>query len=53
MSFRGGERVRHPSFGGGTVVGIRGEGPKAEVTVVFEKAGAKRLLLRFANLSLA
>ncbi|MFO8149876.1 MAG: UvrD-helicase domain-containing protein [Trueperaceae bacterium] len=51
VSFRGGERVRHPSFGGGTVVGVRGEGAKAEVTVVFEKAGAKRLLLRFANLS--
>ena len=51
LSFRGGERVRHPTFGGGTVVGVRGEGAKAEVTVVFESAGAKRLLLRFANLS--
>ena len=50
---RGGERVVHPTFGGGTVVGIAGEGARAEVTVVFEKAGAKRLLLRLANLSLA
>ncbi|MDA0699921.1 MAG: hypothetical protein O3A02_01770, partial [bacterium] len=51
LTFRGGERVRHPKFGGGTVVGVRGEGAKAEVTVVFEEAGAKRLLLRLANLT--
>jgi len=51
VAFHGGERVRHPTFGGGTVVGVRGEGSKAEVTVVFEQAGAKRLLLRLANLS--
>jgi DNA helicase II / ATP-dependent DNA helicase PcrA len=51
LTFRGGERVRHPKFGSGTVVGVRGEGTKAEVTVVFEQAGAKRLLLRLANLS--
>lgn len=51
--YRGGERVLHPTFGVGTVVGLRGEGPKAEITVVFESAGAKRLLLRLANLSLA
>jgi DNA helicase II / ATP-dependent DNA helicase PcrA len=51
LTFRGGERVRHPKFGSGTVVGVRGEGTKAEVTVVFEGAGAKRLLLRLANLS--
>jgi DNA helicase II / ATP-dependent DNA helicase PcrA len=43
--------VSHPKFGRGTVVGVRGEGAKAEVTVVFEQAGAKRLLLRLANLT--
>jgi DNA helicase-2/ATP-dependent DNA helicase PcrA len=48
---RGGERVEHPTFGAGTVVGLRGEGAKTEVTVVFESAGAKRLLLRLANLT--
>jgi DNA helicase II / ATP-dependent DNA helicase PcrA len=53
LTLRGGERVRHPKFGSGTVVGVRGEGAKAEVTVVFEQAGAKRLLLRLANLSRA
>jgi DNA helicase II / ATP-dependent DNA helicase PcrA len=51
--FRGGEKVRHPKFGLGTVVGVSGEGPRAEITVVFESAGAKRLLARYANLSAA
>jgi DNA helicase-2/ATP-dependent DNA helicase PcrA len=50
---RGGERVVHPTFGSGTVVGLAGEGARAEVTVVFEKVGAKRLLLRLANLTRA
>jgi hypothetical protein len=29
---------------------VSGQGSKAEVTVVFEAAGAKRLLVRFAHL---
>ena len=49
-SYRGGEKVRHPRFGVGTVVGVSGEGAKAELTVVFAEAGAKRLLVKFANL---
>jgi DNA helicase-2/ATP-dependent DNA helicase PcrA len=53
IAFRGGERVKHPKFGPGTVVGLSGEGTKAEVTVVFEAAGAKRLLVKFANLERA
>jgi DNA helicase II / ATP-dependent DNA helicase PcrA len=52
-AFRGGERVRHPKYGLGTVVGLSGEGARAEVTVVFQEAGAKRLLVRFANLARA
>jgi len=51
LSYRGGEKVRHPKFGLGTVVGVSGEGARAEVTVVFDVAGAKRLLVKFANLS--
>jgi DNA helicase-2/ATP-dependent DNA helicase PcrA len=50
---RGGEKVRHPKFGPGTVVGLSGAGTKVEVTVVFEQAGAKRLLLKYANLQRA
>ncbi len=52
-AYRGGEKVRHPKFGLGTVVGISGEGARAEVTVVFDSAGAKRLLVKYANLSSA
>lgn len=51
LTLRGGERVKHPKFGVGTVVGVSGEGARAEVTVVFESAGAKRLLVKFAGLS--
>lgn len=43
--------MRHPKFGVGTVVGVSGQGAKAEVTVVFEQAGAKRLLLKFSGLT--
>ncbi|HRQ10065.1 MAG: UvrD-helicase domain-containing protein [Trueperaceae bacterium] len=53
LTLRGGERVKHPKFGLGTVVGVSGEGARAEVTVVFESAGAKRLLIKFAGLSAA
>ncbi len=49
--YRGGEKVTHPKFGAGTVVGVSGEGPRAEITVVFKEAGPKRLLLKYANLS--
>ena len=51
VAYRGGEKVRHPKFGAGTVVGVSGQGAKAEVTVVFEGAGAKRLIVKYANLS--
>ena len=53
LTYRGGERVTHPKFGPGTVVGVSGEGARAEVTVVFQAAGAKRLLVKFANLQRA
>ena len=52
-AYRGGEKVRHPKFGLGTVVGVTGQGARAEVTVVFDSAGAKRLLVKYANLSAA
>lgn len=49
-SFRGGEKVRHPKFGQGVVVGVSGEGARAEITVVFDSAGLKCLLVKYANL---
>ena len=50
-AYRGGERVTHPRFGEGTVVGVSGEGSNTELTVVFKEAGAKRLLVKYANLT--
>ncbi len=50
LAFKGGERVRHPRFGLGTVVAARGEGAKAEVTVHFEGVGLKKLLVKYAGL---
>ena len=47
---KGGETVEHPRFGQGTVVGISGEGNKAQITVIFKEAGAKKLLVKYANL---
>ena len=51
QTYKGGEKVKHPKFGLGTVVGVSGQGAKTEVTVVFESAGAKQLLVRYANLT--
>ena len=52
-SYRGGEKVTHPKFGDGTIVGVTGEGARAEITVSFKSAGLKRLLVKYANLSAA
>ena len=49
-AYSGGEKVRHPKYGVGTVVGVSGEGAKTELTVVFAEAGAKKLSARFAKL---
>ncbi|OFR90948.1 ATP-dependent DNA helicase PcrA [Micrococcus sp. HMSC067E09] len=46
-----GDRVRHATFGEGSVVGVSGEGDKTVATVTFAETGAqKRLLLRYAPL---
>lgn len=44
--FKGGEKVRHPKFGSGTVVAAMG----GEVTVMFPGVGLKRLAVKFAGL---
>ncbi len=49
-AFRGGEKVRHPKFGAGTVVAVAGQGPKAQLTVMFDRVGMKKLHAKFANL---
>jgi DNA helicase-2/ATP-dependent DNA helicase PcrA len=45
-----GERVVHPTFGSGTVVEISGFGRDIKVTVDFDEAGRKKLVLRYAQL---
>ena len=49
-SFTGGEKVRHPRYGAGTVVAVSGSGSRQEVTVHFDAAGLKRLLVKYAGL---
>ena len=46
-----GQRVRHPSFGEGTVLDYEGNGPHARVQVNFSTAGAKWLVVAYANLT--
>ncbi len=45
-----GGRVKHRSFGSGTVVTIEGQGESARVQVNFEDGGNKWLVLAYANL---
>ncbi|MGY6554772.1 MAG: DNA helicase II [Wenzhouxiangella sp.] len=47
-----GASVRHAKFGPGTVVSLEGQGPNARIQVNFENAGAKWLVLAYANLEL-
>lgn len=44
--FKGGEKVKHPKFGSGTVVAAMG----GEVTVMFPGLGLKKLAVKFAGL---
>ncbi len=45
-----GNRVEHPRFGIGEVIGIDGEGESCKAIIRFENIGEKRLLLKFAPL---
>jgi DNA helicase-2/ATP-dependent DNA helicase PcrA len=49
--FRLGQRVTHPKFGDGVVLSAEGQGAAARVQVNFEGAGAKWLVVAYANLS--
>ncbi len=48
--FAPGRRVAHARFGEGTVMNLDGRGSHARVQVNFERAGAKWLVLAYANL---
>jgi DNA helicase-2/ATP-dependent DNA helicase PcrA len=45
-----GQPVRHATFGAGVVVDYEGNGSHTRVQVNFENAGAKWLVLAYANL---
>jgi DNA helicase-2/ATP-dependent DNA helicase PcrA len=49
--FRLGESVSHGKFGNGTVISFEGSGEHARVQVNFNRAGAKWLVLAYANLT--
>ena len=46
-----GQRVAHPKFGEGVVLNAEGQGNGARVQVNFEAAGAKWLVVAYANLT--
>ena len=48
-----GQKIVHERFGLGTVERVEGKGLDAKATVLFETAGRKQLLLRFARFTLA
>jgi len=50
--FKLGQRVQHGKFGEGTVTNMEGAGAHARVQVNFEQAGAKWLVVAYANLQL-
>ncbi len=52
-AFTRGERVRHPKFGEGIILNVKGEGVHTEVSVHFGSVGTKKLMLEFARLSKA
>ena len=49
--FQLGQRVLHPKFGEGVVLNAEGQGNGARVQVNFSEAGAKWLVVAYANLS--
>jgi len=49
-AFRLGQRVLHKKFGSGVVLSYEGQGSHARVQVNFERAGAKWLVVAYANL---
>ena len=49
VSLNVGDRVNHDAFGLGRVVGVRGDGERAQAEIDFGgDVGTKRLLLRYA-----
>ncbi len=49
--FRRGSRVVHPQYGGGIVLLVEGSGDQEKLTVYFDRAGRKKFVARFSNLT--
>jgi DNA helicase II / ATP-dependent DNA helicase PcrA len=47
-----GMRVRHPIFGYGSVLEVIGSGPGQALRIRFDRAGVKKIIVRYANLEL-
>ncbi len=50
-SLQNGDFVMHEKFGRGQIVQLEGSWPETKATILFEKAGSKNLLLKFARLN--
>jgi DNA helicase-2/ATP-dependent DNA helicase PcrA len=48
-----GQRVRHATYGAGTIIGVEGEDDDRKFTVRFSDHGTKKLVERYANLTWA
>jgi DNA helicase-2/ATP-dependent DNA helicase PcrA len=47
-----GVRVRHPIFGGGSVLAVVGGGASQKLRIQFDRVGVKTVMVRYANLEL-
>ena len=47
------QRVRHATYGTGTIVAVEGDEPERKFTVRFSDHGTKKLVEQYANLSWA
>jgi DNA helicase-2/ATP-dependent DNA helicase PcrA len=45
-----GSRVRHSKYGVGSILKREGDGDEAKVTVMFEKHGLKKMVVKYAGL---
>jgi DNA helicase-2/ATP-dependent DNA helicase PcrA len=48
-----GRRVRHPRYGYGVILSQEGSGDETRLTVYFDRAGRKKFVARYADLTLA
>jgi DNA helicase-2/ATP-dependent DNA helicase PcrA len=46
-----GQRVRHPRYGAGVILQQEGSGEEARLTVYFDRAGKKKFVAKFADLT--